>query len=79
MGTDGSWSQAVGLKQNLEQNKNVGPVHCHFVALFTISLHCNTSQKNYKLQTPVREISVVHHVKRGFSLAGMKGGFLLAL
>lgn len=63
MGADGSWRQTVGLKQNLEQNKKVGQVHCHFVAPFTISLRCNASQKNYKLQTPVREINVVHHLK----------------
>lgn len=53
MGADGSRSQAIGLKQNLEQNKNVGQVHCRFVALFTISLRkskeqqtANTSQRN---------------------------------
>lgn len=63
MGADESWSQTIGLKQNLEQNKTVGQVHCHFVALLTISLRCKASQKNYKLQTPVREINVVHHLK----------------
>lgn len=49
MGADGSWSQTIELKQNLEQNKKVGQVHCHVVALLTISLRCNASQKNYKL------------------------------